>query len=61
MDEYKEYEFKLDHSSVLVVLNKYGDGMQFKYSSNNHCFSMSIVGDLTASETKRLIETYANK
>lgn len=60
MKDYNEYEFKNDFGMTLVVVNKYGDGMQFKYDLSNHCYSMSIVGDITSSEVKRLIEKYAN-
>lgn len=55
----KEYWLNTDPEfKVLLVVNKYGDGMMFKYDGLNECYSMSTIGNPTANQIRNLIEKY---
>lgn len=56
----KEIKFKHDGILTLVVLDDYGDGMQFKYGSTGKVYSMLTIGEPTATAVRNLIAKYDN-
>ena len=56
----KEIKFKNKGIITLLVINEYGDGMQFKYGITGKVYSMLTVGDPTATQVRELIEKYDN-
>ena len=59
--DFKETVYQQDEEFKTVhVINKFGDGMIFKYDATGMCYSMLTVGNPCASQVRRLIEKYDN-
>ena len=56
----KEIKFKKNGSLILLVVDEFGDGMQFKYGSTGKIYSMLTVGEPTATTVRSLIDKYDN-
>lgn len=56
----KEIRFKNKGLLTIVVLDKYGDGMQFRYGATGTVYSMLTIGEPTATTVRELIKKYDN-
>lgn len=49
-----------DYGTVVIVYDKYGDGMWFRFDITGRCYEFGMIGHPTFTQEKQLIKEYEN-